>query len=280
MGYVLWMRTAGGDIKALSLAQTWRHPGAVLSASACRSASTRARTQPRCVPVARFSARHPRPGNSTERSPARIAATCASSICRRPHLQDPSGVQLAPMLAPKPSAGNYLDNTAVGQLTRAAKDAAPLREWGSQADEPEVRGIAGRKYYWHTSLRDVGPRHELGNHQGKDNAGEVVEDGGPRRCHSTFTGRLVFEAITPAQLGSILALLDPSLLCIGEPGGKGSDSAQVLLARWRRPTARPGLGHPRRCFSTIPRSGDRRRRRGATPESNPSRRPLGRFAIG
>lgn len=57
---------------------------------------------------------------------------------------------LAPLANPKPGAGQfYLDNSGSSQRP-AKKDTPAAATWGSVADQPTPRSIAGRKYYWRT----------------------------------------------------------------------------------------------------------------------------------
>lgn len=148
-------------------------------------------------------------------------------------------VQLAPMLGPKPSAGNfYLDNSGADDRTRAAEEQPPLREWGSQLDSSRPRPIAGRKHYWHTTPRKVGPRYKLGNHLGKANQGKTLTIADLVDRGAIFEGRFVFESLSRAQLGAILAVLNPTLLATPE---FAPDDGRVFC--WHVGGGRPlGLG--------------------------------------
>lgn len=212
-GYVMWMQTSREGIHALSLAQTWRHPGRGTVRERlpkvfhpCEDAASL------CPSCALFGS-----APTVRKAQGEVSTAYRGHVrffdIRATEYEVQQSVQLAPMLAPKPSAGNfYLDSSAVEQKTLAGKGMPSLREWGSELDKPANRGIAGRKAYWHTSLRAVAPRHELTNQHGKDNAGKTSKSADLIKENSRFSGQLVFEAITATQLGSLLALLNPALL--------------------------------------------------------------------
>jgi RAMP superfamily len=125
---------------------------------------------------------------------------------------EPVPWHLAPLAAPKPSAGQfYLDNSAVpARSQHAAKDTRPAATWGSLADQGRARPIRGRKFYWRTRDPDQGD-HPRGAHRGHQSDTQsrhalLIPAG------TEFTGRVCFENLGAADFGSLLAALDPRLL--------------------------------------------------------------------
>jgi hypothetical protein len=117
---------------------------------------------------------------------------------------------LAPLASPKPSAGQfYLDNK--GRQALAQKDTPAAATWGSVADDgKEPRQIRGRKYYWRTEDPTGGqvPRGKKRAHQSEAMSDKVhLIPAGTR-----FRGRVAFDNLSLADLGSVLAALDPRRL--------------------------------------------------------------------
>ncbi|MQS06740.1 TIGR03986 family type III CRISPR-associated RAMP protein [Streptomyces alkaliphilus] len=143
---------------------------------------------------------------------------------------------VAPLGAPRPGAGQfYLEH----RNTRPVLDEIPLREWGSRADRPRARRLRGRKAYWLTARHRERPMFRVsesawnepigrsggtgqGNRAGQRKhpsekkmtmgVAEAVEAG------SRFTFTVRFAGLDTAELGGVLAALDPSLL-VGEGAG-------------------------------------------------------------
>ncbi len=116
---------------------------------------------------------------------------------------------LREMGTPRPSAGQfYLDNTGWGGRW-ASEGQRPLREWGSEADtsRAEPRRIRGRKFYWTatTGTRHRVPAGEQG-HELMTSYHRLTPAG------STLTGTVWVDNVSRAELGALLACLDPNLL--------------------------------------------------------------------
>jgi CRISPR-associated protein (TIGR03986 family) len=129
----------------------------------------------------------------------------------------PLAWDLAPLASPKPSAGQfYLDNK--GRQMLAQKDTPAAATWGSVADDGrEPRPIRGRKYYWRTTDPTGGqvPRGKKRAHQSEAMSGKAhLIPAGTR-----FHGRIAFDNLSLADLGSLLAALDPRQL--GHVDGEG-----------------------------------------------------------
>ncbi|HUY47570.1 MAG TPA: hypothetical protein VMV92_17855 [Streptosporangiaceae bacterium] len=158
---------------------------------------------------------------------------------------EPVPWHLAPLAAPKPSAGQfYLDNSAVPQRKRLArKDTKPAARWGSCADEDRERPIRGRKFYWRTKDPDKGePPRGAHRHQADTQSRHVVLV----PAGTVFTGRVCFDNLSAEDYGSLLAALDPRLLSRagldgwgeavtsvggGKPFGFGAVSIDVQVER-------------------------------------------------
>lgn len=115
-------------------------------------------------------------------------------------------VRLPAVGGPRPGAGQfYLDDDATD-----AFEGVPRNRWGSDADQRGARHLRGRKFYWHTDpvldqRRARWRRHEhAGGTQG--DVVELVKDG------SSYRLRLRFDGLTPAELGGLIAALQPQLL--------------------------------------------------------------------
>lgn len=141
----------------------------------------------------------------------------------------------APLMSPKPTAGQfYLIN---GAAENSSDLYVPTAQWDSPADEPATRKIRGRKFYWRTHQGDTGfpvSRHR-GRHFDERNTAmtEMVTVLG---VGSRFETIVSFDNLTPAQVGSLLAAIDPSRVlggkCVisvggGRPFGWGAVRGEV-----------------------------------------------------
>ncbi|MGH8934103.1 MAG: TIGR03986 family type III CRISPR-associated RAMP protein [Egibacteraceae bacterium] len=154
-------------------------------------------------------------------------------------------LDLAPMGSPHPGAGQfYLDHK--GQKTGDRED-RPARRWGAKQDAPELRPVRGRKLYWHgdpeQQKRAVGQGRHLRRKDQRDWNQKVQVAG----TGSTFTARVVFESLCPAEVGGLLAAISPDLVLTthapegfaeppeilgriggGKPLGLGSVKAEIV----------------------------------------------------
>ena len=158
---------------------------------------------------------------------------------------EPAGLEeiwRAPLGAPRPGAGQFY----LGYDDRspaASRDRKPTREWGSDPDGQERRRLRGRKFYWHADPeRRTPPRHKARSHQIPD---ENKRDKSVTRQRwiaqpgTTLTQRVSFDNLTPADLGGLLAALDPARVLDagrdslrlhlggGKPLGLGSCTAAI-----------------------------------------------------
>lgn len=235
VGQPLWLRMSGSNtIDEIRLGMAWRRPGDI--AAGCRvpdGFQACHKVNVLCPSCRLFGSADVR-GNDTEaaqQNSYRGHVRFGDAIAISATVTGP--FQLPPMGQPRPGAGQfYLSNPpeVVGMV-----DEPPLREWGSAADKPVPRALRGRKSYWHTSVAagQLPARGKARPHH-KDNemaARAVAFDTG-----STFEATLTFTDLDRAQLGGLLAALDPRLVLDGDvvqhigggrPLGYGSCSITV-----------------------------------------------------
>ena len=160
-------------------------------------------------------------------------------------------IELAPLGAPRPGAGQmYLDSGVKrGKTMQAKKEHRPLREWGAWQGN-DTRMMRGRKYYWPADAdKQAFPRYKrppldkkrppLGD--GVVSRGRLVPTG------TTFESTVWFENLNKAELGGLLAALQPSLLLepYRPPGPDADESPREELVT-RLAGGKPfGLGQVR-----------------------------------
>ena len=267
-GQPLWVRLDEHDqITHVQMAQIWRDRGA-------RSAGERVGNFAPCTddknlcPSCRLF-------GSADVTGAADGATAQRSYRGHVRFSDaiatgpvtPKKVQLPPMGAPKPGAGQFYLENPPEIIGNADKD-VPLRQWGSRADAgEEPRRIRGRKFYWHTvppvpqlPARGVARREHTNT---KMTADAVLFPAG-----TTFRARITAVDVDREQLGALLAALDPTTvlgrndllvhLGGGRPLGYGSctvtvdDSSRVWItgARYSTMSTPPDLlGQSRNAFA-------------------------------
>jgi len=162
---------------------------------------------------------------------------------------------LAPLSSPRPGAGQfYLDN---GSKQLPQREDEMLREWGSSADNRQPRQLRGRKYYWSTRPAKQQPRRSEKRQHHSD---EVVTSARVFPFQQRFDTTVCFDGLTVAELGGLLAALQPSLLlepasshrapavCLpiggGKPFGFGALETQLILDRIDSAGSRYGEAEP------------------------------------
>ena len=116
---------------------------------------------------------------------------------------------IAAMGAPRLGAGQFSLQTKAG-VPRADKLKPALRNWGSARDANQNRLVRGRKYYWQGDpVAQNPPRYApyLGGAGGEGHGPRVVEVVSPG---SAFQTVVRFENLDLAELGALLASIDPS----------------------------------------------------------------------
>lgn len=143
------------------------------------------------------------------------------------HIADGEPWHLPPMGAPSPGAGQaYLKNSPedIGDWA-----ATPLRQWGAQPDAVEARPLRGRKFYWPTP--EFNGREQAREHQ-KRSAGnserELTSKASAFPAGTTFTTEITFTDLTEAQLGGLLATLEPWRVLL-DGGAADDEELNVLI---------------------------------------------------
>ena len=217
VGQPIWIRRSGGQVTEIRLSLMWRYGGR--GSVGDRAGNAKPCTDPSSLcPTCRIfgAAGADRKDNDGSRQSSYRGHVRADDATggRSVRLTEP--LKLAPRATPKPSAGQfYLDNSRVSRQDRdQPKTEEPAATWGSRPDGPvairPARPIAGRKFYWRTSSPLAEPSRGMArpHHDNSEMTAEVrlIEP------ESTFETRLTFDNLTPAQVGSVLAALDPRLL--------------------------------------------------------------------
>lgn len=207
---VLWARIDGGTVLDLAYAHTWRHGASGPTLGERLGAYAPCDDIDEACPACRLFGLAPTRSRRTADPPQPYAG----HVMVRDWLVTgtTSTVDLPASGSPRAGSGQmYLENPK-NAGPRAAEGQRPLREWGSALDTP-ARRPAGRKMYWRTSdqrqrprwQRDPRPRAD-GNAGTMLSSAEVVDAGGQ------VEGTLVFENLTRAQLGALVAALQPGRL--------------------------------------------------------------------
>lgn len=121
----------------------------------------------------------------------------------------PMQVIVPPLGKPNPGSGQFYLVTDGTHRDNAAKK-PPLREWGSIADAGTPRELRGRKYYWHTPT-DSDKLPERAKKRDHHSA-KMVSHAEAFPTGTQFTATLAFTDLSRAQLGGLLATLDPGPL--------------------------------------------------------------------
>jgi hypothetical protein len=155
-------------------------------------------------------------------------------------------VQLAPLAAPRPGAGQFYLRIDVDDPA-SREDQLPAAYWGSERDRPSPRPLRGRKFYWNGDpARQQTPRHVARPHQWN----EAITGERPLVPAGTvFRQEITFDNVPKAELGSLLLTLLPGLLLPraedlksadyllrlggGKPFGLGSCAVTVTSLHWQ-----------------------------------------------
>ncbi|MFY1585376.1 TIGR03986 family CRISPR-associated RAMP protein [Micromonospora sp. WMMD734] len=244
-GDVLWVRRdRSGRVVEVRLSAIWRHPGTgplgervppdllpctdpVSLCPSCRlfgSADTQARDEDGRADQRAY-AGHVRFGDAVSAGPVALTA-----------------FRRAPMGTPHPGAGQFYLSYA--DRRPAGRGRPPTREWGADPDRSQPRPVRGRKFYWHSAPGTHPPRHEAQEHHRP----QMVADKLLAPPGTTLTQTVTFDNLDPAELGGLLAALQPDLalrhggeteergrtrlhLGGGKPLGLGSCTATVVQAQ-------------------------------------------------
>jgi CRISPR-associated protein (TIGR03986 family) len=236
-GQPLWVRLSDGIVTEIRLSQLWRYQGDYPAGMRAGAAGPCTDYKHLCWSCRVFGSADTsgRQDDDISRQQSYRGHVRVDDLLAQAAFE-PLPWHLAPLAAPKPSAGQfYLDNTAVpARQQLAGKDDRPAANWGSLADEdasgrPRPRPIRGRKFYWRTSEPDREP-YPRGRY--RHQADTQTHEAALIPAGQVFSGRVCFENLSLADYGSLLAALDPRRLADVDAGG------------WHRAAASVGGGKP------------------------------------
>lgn len=214
-GQVLWATMAAGRVTVLSLAQIWRTPGSgstgervgasvrgrVDNAAPCRDARALC---PSCrIFGSADTTRRAETDASVQRS---YRGHVRVSDCLAVEPVATTTTTLAPLGAPRPGAGQFYLGGAPVPLARL--QGTPARQWGAAPDHPDPRPLRGRKFYWTTTFTAARRTRATATAE-QVKVGNMVGAAVSFDVGSTFTGSLTFQDLTPAEVGGLIAALDP-----------------------------------------------------------------------
>lgn len=204
-GRVVWVQVENDRVMRVSLSVLWRSRGRYNVAERAPAHLPCTDPQTLCPSCALFGMAEERETRDT-RGAARVAAYRGHVRFGHATVSEvaPDATTLREMGSPRPSAGQFYLNNERWKNKQALPGQRPLREWGSAADHPVARGVAGRKFFWSSTTTqrhvDVNGNPNMISHH------RLVPVG------ATLTFRVWFDNLTTVQLGSLLVSLDPNLL--------------------------------------------------------------------
>jgi CRISPR-associated protein (TIGR03986 family) len=233
VGQPIWVQVRGQDpeISEIRLSQFWRYAGSPSVGERVGEAKPCTHHEHLCWSCRLFGS-----ADTEERE----AGELAWQDSYRGHVRiddlvadgdvQPVTWHLAPLAAPKPSAGQfYLDHSAPGRRRAAAKDTEAAATWGSVADDGAPRPIRGRKYYWRTT-DPAGGQFPRGQQREHHKAKKMSKTVALIPAGTTFSGRVAFDNLSLADLGSLLAALDPRRLAEAEEDARAADWNEVVTS--------------------------------------------------
>ncbi|MGW9307760.1 TIGR03986 family type III CRISPR-associated RAMP protein [Saccharomonospora azurea] len=223
-GQPVWVRLShNGEIESLRLSMIWRHSGSIPAGQRVDSGFHACRDWENLCPSCQVFGSADTEGKDTPEarqnsyrghvrfSDAVLAKRVKPKRKKKSEAEKDSAIEtirLAPTGSPKPGSGQfYLVND---ERVRGNAGNPPLREWGSAADLPQPRRLRGRKYYWHTELKDSLQTHRA--RKRSHHSAELTTNVAFLRKGNTFSATLVFTDLDEIQLGGLLAALQPSTL--------------------------------------------------------------------
>jgi hypothetical protein len=232
VGQPVWVQVQGQDreVTEIRLSQFWRYAGSP-------SVSERAGDAKPCTDYRQlcWSCRLFGSADTEEREADELAVQHSyRGHIRMDDLVADGDVQpvtwhLAPLASPKPSAGQfYLDHSAPGRQRAAKKDTPAAATWGSVADDGTPRPIRGRKYYWRTT-DPAGGEFPRGRYR-KDQSEAMSSKVALIPAGTTFHGRVAFDNLSLADLGSLLTALDPRKLALAGEDARVDDWNGVVTS--------------------------------------------------
>lgn len=221
-GQPLWLRFENDTITELRLAQIWRMPGRIAAKDRIGGFMPCTDPEQSLCPACRLFGSADVSGTdggpATQRSYRGHVRFSDAVVCAPATTQ---AVTLPPLGRPRPGAGQfYLENSA--DLVGDAARPVPLRQWGSPVAESESapRRLRGRKFYWHTppppGELPVRGRARSPKDEDQKTDTNMISSATLYPADTRFTATVTFVDIDEAQLGALLAALDPADL-LGTP---------------------------------------------------------------
>lgn len=232
-GQPVWVDEQDGKVTWLGLAMNWRQLGSTTASERAGAFNPCDDPQDLCPSCRLLGSIDPKEREKLE---------AADQLAYRGHIRfgdaladgevEGEDAELPPMGAPRPGAGQaYLNNT---KLPHDAKDDPALRQWGAPgADGKNPRPLRGRKQYWQAAPngREQAREHHREQQPELVTNAEVFPEG------TEFQATITFTDVDEAQLGSLIAALQPSLLLDdsavqthiggGKPLGFGQCSVEI-----------------------------------------------------
>lgn len=222
-GQPIWVKIANGRVIDMKISMVWRHLGQTPAGERVPKPLLACEQWDDLCPSCQIFGSADTTGRSDDEA--------ATQQAYRGHLRvgdlvpegllpgDLESLDLAPLSAPRPGSGQfYLE---AGKWKLPSGEEPPLREWGSSADSPRPRRLRGRKRYWATS--DPGTRSLPRWKKRTGQSEEMSSSGLAFPAGTVFTATVTFDNLTPAQVGSVIASLDPRKALGDQPGVIGSD---------------------------------------------------------
>jgi CRISPR-associated protein (TIGR03986 family) len=153
-------------------------------------------------------------------------------------------LNLGPLGEPRLGAGQFSLQNPPGNHQAANQQAMPARNWGSALDPvANPRLLRGRKYYWQGDpARQNPPRFApYSDGRGAQNMEGFAETVSPG---NTFLAVVHFENLSLAELGGLVAAIDPSMVLV--PKRPTIDQTEVAIPNTENPkiAGRIGGGKP------------------------------------
>lgn len=204
-GQVLWARLdrAGTTATELALSAIWRHPGDHPAGKRVPAALLPCREADDLCPTCRIFGSADVLGGDMEARQRSYRGHVRFSDALADGEVTTRSFNLPPLGSPRPGAGQFYLTSPQSK----AVPSRPLREWGSpaadKADRP--RRLNGRKQYWLTGRAGERPFFRVdGEFTGTmASKGEAVQTG------ASFTFTVRFDGLTEAEIGGLLAALNP-----------------------------------------------------------------------
>ena len=209
-GQPVWVRVTDDAVTEIRLSQLWRRRGAYPVADRVGKASPCSDPTKLCWSCRVF-------GSANVDGRLDDAAATQDSYRGHVRIEDAAAAgpcstldwKLAPLLSPRPSAGQFYLEARKVTLPPTSEPAAAT--WGSVADRSTPRRqVRGRKFYWRTADPTGGdhPRGRRREHHtdGTTRSVPLVQAG------AMFETRVAFDNLSRADLGSLVVALDPCRL--------------------------------------------------------------------